>query len=318
MGRVFRPYDFTGNGIEIDLEDFKLDGEVRPHSMIDEDSKELNLVSRDFDSVTLEFSYDVPIDVSEYTPEDDPSVEILVLLQNPLTHARQILLREGVEDDGIFEVSLEKEDFRGIVEIESFLVRTENYEGEPTGFAELAHKKIASGTTWNVKFDEKTASGTGLLCKWKDFTKMEDDEITGDMMFYLRTSSIDEPVLYLNQKSDKMRNMMDNHLAHGKNAQIRDVLNDAVFGPTMFQLLLRSIASVDQEEFEGAYVEETLFDHMSRKMDLNEEEKREIAGMLDDTKDMDRLGKLLSKYIQRTNNMADDIRKMVDKVGTLD
>lgn len=318
MGNVFRPYKFNSNGVELSLNRFKLDGKIKSKALIDDSLNELDLSNHGFENLTLEFSYDILIDANDYAPENEPPFEILVVLQNPSTHTRKLVLRENLNGDGKFEISLKKEDFRGKIRVEPIIVRSREYGGNSDRFAVMRHKKIAKGSSWSVKFDERTISGTGLICKWEDFSQLDSDEISEEMLYYLDMADLDEPKLLLNQKSQQMRDIMDNRASSGKRSRIRDVLNDLVYSPAMFQLMLRSVAAVDEESFEASYVEKTLFRDMSKTLDLSNDEKTELASMLDGASNMEELGRMISLYTQRKNDIANDVKIMLDRVVNYD
>lgn len=314
MGVVLRPYEYCRNGLTLDLDRYKLDGKIKSISDEVQELKELDLHSRRFSKITLEFSYELDFEPSEYAPEDNPPFELLIVLHNNTTHTREVVLREEISDNGKFDIALQKEDFRGKIKFESLVVRSEQYRGKSENFATDKHKKVASGDTWNLKVDETSSSGTGLICEWKDFTSPELDQVTEEMMYYLDIDDLDEPRLLLNRKSERLTTMMNNRASTGKNARIRDVLNDVVFLPSMFQLILRSIASVDSENFEGHYVEETLFSDFSKVMDLDKEKKSNLAEIFENPEEVEDLGRMISKYLQLTNPIADDMDMMLKKV----
>lgn len=314
MGMILRPYKYCHNGVELSLERYKLDGHIKSVSQQDRDESTLNLTSKRFDKVTLEFSYDKKFEMSDYAPEDNPSMEIIVILHNSPTNTRRVILREEIDGEREFDIGLKKEDFRGEIEIEPVVVRSEENNGGAAGYAAEKHKKISSGNSWSLVLDESPSSGTGLICEWEDFTKPELEQVDEEMMYYLDIETLDEPRLLLNRKSERLTTMMDNQASRGKRASIRDVLNDVVFLPAMFELMMRSVAAVDNEEFEGHYIEETLFEDFSRVLDLTDEEMVKAASITNKEGEMEKLGEKISLYLQKKYSIGDDMDKMLQKV----
>ena len=311
---TLRPYSFAENCIDLELESFKIDGSIRKGTLVDEGSKSIDLTSKGFETATLKFSYNINEDLSEYSPEDEPPFEILVKVQNITTHTRRVILRENIKDSGTFEVILQRKDFRGQIEIEPEIVRQDSTH-QQQGYATDTRKIIGDGAEWTIDIDENSASGSGIACVCEDFSELEDERITADMMFYLDISNMDEPKILLNQKSEKMRNIMDNRASQGKNARIRDILNDVVFLPVMYQLLLRSLASTDPKTGESSHpLERSMFRGFTRKMDYDEEKIESLASTLENPSEVEELSSEIARYLQIERDIPEDIQKMINRV----
>jgi hypothetical protein len=78
--------------------------------------------------------------------------------------------------------------------------------------------------------------------------------------------------------------------------------------------MLRSVAAVDNEEFKGHYIEETLFEDFSRVLDLTDDEMVKAASITNKDGEMEQLGEKISLYLQKKYSIGDNMDKMLEKV----
>jgi hypothetical protein len=176
---------------------------------------------------------------------DDPPVDIRLVYASRESRRRSSLSLPG---DGIHEgvLTLEREDWRGVVEIRAILVRTRTGPGSTPGFATDHGSLLAWSEPRRVLFDEpQQPPGDQLEVRWENFAESTNPwrRRNAASIFALDTGG-ERPTVFLNSGIPRAVDILGSAGSHGRKARIRDATNYMIVHQVWSSLLATALARI--------------------------------------------------------------------------
>ena len=201
------------------------------------------------DVVTLHAAVSVTDDVFDRVlppPERaDPPVDVRLVYAGRESRRRASVSLPG---DGIHEgvLSLERQEWRGAVEIRAILVRTRAASQAYPGFAADRGAVLAWSGTRRVLFDEqRQPPGDQLEVRWENFAGSANParRRSASSIFALETGG-ERPVVFLNSGIPRAVDVLGSASTHGTKARIRDATNYMIVHQVWSSLVASALARV--------------------------------------------------------------------------
>lgn len=174
-----------------------------------------------------------------------PPLDVQVVYRGTESRKRGAL---SVPGDGIHEgtLTLLRREWRGTVEVQAILVRTEDGDGLPDGFASARGALLAWSQPRRVLFDEPPQPPGGQLrVQWEDFGRSNSRwrrDHAGDL-FSLDTTG-DLPVVFLNSGISQAYTVLQSSGTRGPRARIRDATYSMIVHQVWSSLLTIALAEL--------------------------------------------------------------------------
>ncbi len=175
----------------------------------------------------------------------NPPVDVRLVCSSRESRRRSSISMPG---DGIHEgeLTLERQDWRGIVEIRAVLVRTDTASKPSSGFAADRGASLAWSSSRRVLFDEPPQPpGDQLEVKWENFAESTNParKRNAASIFALDTSG-EQPVVFLNLGVHRAVDVLGSAGTHGRKARIRDATNYMIVHQVWTSLVGISLAKM--------------------------------------------------------------------------
>jgi len=312
------PHNYLEDALELTVESV----EVRGDNEFDEDDDTVQVVTSDrrisivgvpqWDDVVVNGTVEIPQKVFNGTlpaeQRDDPPVQLVLA-----TRCSRTILRRGpsneefdlaVDGEGEYQFSLkiERDDVRGEVEIQPYVVRSE-HQSIDVDYATQVGDRLASADAWTLEVDETEDDGGFLHPRIEPFDR-HDSFPDGEHLHYLHFEDPSTPKLYLNANHGRLVDVLQNEGTRGADPRFRDVLYDYIEQSVWQQLLLRAASDIDVETGEPRHpwqeeVVELFEDELYPDIDETEELRRKIAEDAASGDDLDVLVHQIDLAIQR-------------------
>ena len=172
--QIFFPYQFRPNSLDININDFKVDGETS-NELIDKTNRRINLSNKDFNNIkiAIEIKYDINTlySVIPKNEKTDPPCDAFVILRCDETKLRRALkLTRNSDNIWSGNIELQKKELKNKVEFLSFIVRTIDRNEIKDKFAKNYGERLLSSNNWTIQIDEFSSfPGNFLDIEWSDF-----------------------------------------------------------------------------------------------------------------------------------------------------
>ena len=208
------------------------------------------------DAVTLHAAVCVTDDVFDRVlpPGElaDPPVDVRLVYNSRESRRRSSISLSG---DGIHEgvLTLERQEWRGAVEIRAILVRNRAASDVPSGFAADRGALLAWSETRRVLFDEPyQPPGDQLEVRWENFAESANPARRrgAGNIFALETGG-ERPMVLLNSGIPRAVDVLGSAGSHGRKARIRDATNFMIAHQVWSSLLATALAKLAAIERSG-------------------------------------------------------------------
>lgn len=321
--KEFSPFRFANNQIEVEIHGVKLDGKDLDDRFLRKDDRLTMLEDHEFEKAKFECR--IKLDKSNLEDklpnfEDlDSATEAVLLLRSSDSRKRNLLFRGDLtKEEYEFEIELNRNDFRGKVELTPKVVRTRACEVDGD-YASKKGQVIADGNEHTVRFDKDEEVATDyLLSKWRDFEELNKD-VHKHMMYFLDFSEPENPILYLNETSEMLKSVYNSKASNNLDARLRDVFIDAVYQPVWYNLIRFAMADYDpkKEDFFPYDWEKNIMERMIPKIftsDLDfETGLKRLNEQLNDEDSVKRTLHDINKSIQLKRIIPNDMEKLIKK-----
>jgi hypothetical protein len=257
-----KPYRNKPFALEMAVRKFRIDRDRGDKEHVFPERKLVELENyRNYSDLTVYLDFDISREnLKDIVPENernDLPLSLIIVSRCTRTSQREALFKKDIEDldpDDEIKIELERHKYRGKSEIKPYIVRNEEREGVDN-FANLKSSKVASGRSWELRFDTFDRVGSsGLEVEWNDFSDPElEMPVTEDMLYHLNMKNEVNPVLHLNSSSNEVKRVMESEGTRGPDARMRDVFFNSIISPVYMELLTHAVESIDAEDFEFAH-----------------------------------------------------------------
>jgi hypothetical protein len=162
------PYNYGDGELAFEINSYTLDGED-DEGAPSGSSRSVDLYRHgNWETATVEGTIELdPITLDYVFPESereggyDASGRLVVTLDCEATQYRRIVGDYALQEECSFTQTIEREEYRGAIELTPAIVRTSPSErGLP--YAPLADLRVADGPTWTLHVDEPPERGSGF------------------------------------------------------------------------------------------------------------------------------------------------------------
>lgn len=257
-----KPYRNKPFALEMAVRKFRIDRDRGDKEHIFPERKLVELENyRNYSELTVYLDFDISREnLKDLVPEnerEDLPLSLVVVSRCTRTSQREALFKKDIEDldfDEEIKLELERHHYRGKSEIKPYIVRNEEREGVDN-FANLKSSKVASGRSWELRFDTFDRVGSsGLEVEWNDFSDPElEMPVTEDMLYHLNMKNEVNPVLHLNSSSNEVKRVMESEGTRGPDARMRDVFFNSIIPPVYMELLTHAVESIEADDLEFAH-----------------------------------------------------------------
>lgn len=255
------PHSFGRHALTVEIAEVRLDGDkLGDRGEINRDDQFLSLVDAT-GWATLEFEGCVDVEFETirdvFPPEeyDEPPGRLALVTTNRLaiSRSRNILAEAPLEEGEYqFKMQIARDDFRGTVTIEPYLVRSASREEGASNCATKVGSRLADGEPWIVRLDNPSDEGGLLMPRIEDFG--DTDRLPDDNhIHYLSLDEPRNPQLYLNRGHPQVVNVLNNEGGRGGSPRLRDLLYDYIEHSVWTQLLLQTARDTDPDTGETAH-----------------------------------------------------------------
>lgn len=248
------PYRYHRNGLDVEIDTYSVGGteEGSPHS-----DRLVELTGwPQWSEVTVRGTVTIESGVFETVlPREgrrgDPPVELVLARECKHTHDRRLVddlgddspLAEGEAYE--WELTMEREDVFGRVELTPYLVRKSPGGGPPGKYAWVADQEVATGSPAVLVTDEiETWLEGNMTVRLKPFSK---SGLPGENLFSLDDTKSEEPILWINSELDLVSNLLTSRVPAGPKATLRDALATQLAHPVWAQLVLWTATELDED-----------------------------------------------------------------------
>jgi hypothetical protein len=319
------PHTYGRQDLSVEIDEVRLDGnEIGERGEIDRDDQFLSVVDAPA-WATLEIQGTVEVEFETireiFPPEeyDDPPGRLALVKTNRLaiSRSRNILVEAPLEEgEHEFEIRIARDDFRGTVTVEPYVVRSASREKGASNCATKVGSRIADGEPWMVRLDDPSDGGGLLMPIIEDFG--DTDRLPDDNhIHYLSLDEPRNPQLYLNRGHPQVVNVLKNEGGRGGSPRLRDLLYDYIEHSVWTQLLLQTARDADPDTGETAHhwqddVVEIFNDDLYPKLD----QQMTAVQIAEDIRNMEDLPALVGKIERAVHQRYDiptDTTKLIEE-----
>lgn len=243
----------------------------------------------------------------------DPPWE--VVLVSKCTEAkwrkRVELKKEPNSDRWTGGVTVTRDEVRGAMNLQAFLVRTSTREEDDSGFARRKNARLASSPVWTVYFDDpQMPSGGGMEFFWKSFEEEKNLPESDRHVYYVDLSD-DPPTVYLNEDVQGLKPILHSEATRGSQAAIRNVIEDSLGQSVWITLAVDSILSRREKDMEDRVPvqwKENVFQRFEENL-----YSLDIDAPDEDIRDPEAAGEVLQSLARSVQSRV-NIRKSTDKL----
>lgn len=278
------PFRYRDGGIDFAIEAYSLDGrkprdvELRPGERTINiapshvgDEKGGTNVDR-WDTASLFGHVGLPESVIEAVfpagERDKPPAKLYVAVRchETIYRDRVEVAAESVEA-GSFDlrIKLRWEDVRGLVELRPYLVRTTETSDE-SEYATSANVRVASGDRYEIVVDtwdqDEPSAIDGEEASFSQSEHLPD----ADQLYYLDFRNESSPKLWLNSDNPRITDVLQTGGSVGAEPRFRDVILDQISYAVWNQLLVRTIAAIDDDGSVKYQWQQNVLDSFAREL----------------------------------------------------
>ena len=317
------PYVYAHSGLEFTATEYSVDdGNV---GAIDEDSdRQLSLENLPgWETTTIKGSIEVSADLIERVfPEGeqaDPPAKLIVTADCLNTHNRfgeEVIEELKAAGEYSWEIDIDREDARGRVDINAYLVRTTDGDHESSRYASYRGQRLADGVPWRIQIDEPDDwLGGHMVVKFKSFSDSA-GSTPDDNLYYLDRSTPDKPRVWVNSDHKPIESALSSGGYNGFRPRMREVISSTIAHQVWVELLMWTASDATEDgSFEYDWQEAVLAEVGSEMYD--EEDPVAIAQQLHEAINepenvpqlMDNINEALQEYIDPQESLNEMIRR---------
>lgn len=204
------------------------------------------------ESETIDLAISVMVDDAVYTKTLAPveqsarPTRLLLLLRASRSRSRK---RIPIIPNGTTRISLKKEDWLGLVEVQAVLVRATANPGLPGGYARDQGALLADSKVVEILFDEPVAPPVGGLInlKWENFNDSQREFLKQQPENLFAVDDLqDPPVVYLNSGLEGATATLNSKATHGPQARMRDAYYGTITHQVWSSLLTTALIALSE------------------------------------------------------------------------
>jgi hypothetical protein len=313
------PYVYAEDELSLYVVDAQLD-DTDHEGRIALDKRRVALEDlEDWDTATFLVEVEAPDDIAErLLPQDersDPPWEIaLVVFCSEAKWRKQFPLERKNGSGWRGQIEVSRNNIRGALDLQAFLVRTDDRE-EPVGkYAHRSNVRLASSQEWKIYFDESQSPPGGYLpTVWKDFSEDEELQPKSEQIYHLDFSR-NPPVLYLNNSITGLERILENQGTTGLSPAVRDTLYDSIAQSVWMSLGMNAFLSAYNDEGEEEALsdwEQSVFDRFRKRLMDDFDDPGRSARR---PEDIDGLMQAMCDAVQNEVNLHESTEKILKRV----
>jgi hypothetical protein len=255
------PHTYGRHELSVEIDEVRVDGnELGDRGQVDLDKQFISVVdATGWTSLEIEGTVTVEFETIRdvFPPEeyDEPPGRLAMVKTNRLAISRsRNILAEAPLDEGEheFDIRIARDDFRGSVTVEPYVVRSASRDEGASNCATKVGSRLADGKQWMVRLDDPSDGGGLLMPIIEDFG--DTDRLPDDNhIHYLSLDEPRNPQLYLNRGHPQVVNVLKNEGGRGGSPRLRDLLYDYIEHSVWTQLLLQTARDADPDTGETAH-----------------------------------------------------------------
>jgi hypothetical protein len=304
------PYPYRDDGLVFDVDAFSLDGGKPREVPVSRANRRWSVPDEEWEScrlyVTLELPGDVVDSVFPKPERDAPPGSLYVALRcrETIYRDRHPVEMETVESRTYeFSLHLEREQLRGEVELQPFLVRSTS--GTDEEYATTPSARLASSRPWTVLVDggDNAEGETGLEVRVESFSNTP--QLPDDGLYDLDLGDPSDPLVVVNGDHRRIAGVLQSDGSVGAEARMRDVLFDQIQYGVWSQLILHAGVAVDSTGRPQHKWQRTVLRIFVRDLYGIEDTTEASLRLRNDLRDpttvpevMQRIDRLLQRYLQ--------------------
>ena len=257
-----KPFRDKLNALDLQVTGFRIDGDTGDNAHMFPDQYLVKLENyKDFEKVKAEISVDYSMsDMKDLVPDSEqnnPPLKLVVIARGSRTSTRRKVFERDItkyESGENFTVELEREKYRGKLQIKPYVVRKDTKD-TPDTYAGRKSTKVSSGKEWVLRFDIfDDIENTGLDTRWQNFSENDTKHpLTDDMLYYLSLDREANPVLWLNSRYSEIENIMMKEGTRGEDARMRDIFFNGITVPVHMELIMAALNDLDSDTLDFSY-----------------------------------------------------------------
>lgn len=310
----FLPYRYGRGGVDLSIAGCTLDGTTQVEL---EGDAHVIALEGDWTRASLSVRVAVPAATLAEVGEGEgaSAFELAIVLRCPDTLVREALrvpLR-AADDATTWPLELARDRLAGSAHLIAYLVRA---TAHPSRRPLVRGARVADSRRWEIRVDEpRQPKGEYLDIRYKKFSEDEALPIRDRGNLYALDFDQESPILWINSDHDRVAGILDSKGTIGRTARLRETFFDHIAYSVWTQLFLK--ASVDliggdgetTYEWQDAVLELVLRDVFPEIKSGTERKNR----LLDMREDWPELVRRLDAGLQRRNDLAAHLTKLVDE-----
>jgi hypothetical protein len=319
------PHSYEQDALEFNIEEIRLDGLVLgDRGELDEESRYLSIVDEGrWSSLEIKGTVEVETEtIKEVFPPDEwketPGKLALVKTNRlAINRSRDLLDLPPLENGSqSFEIEISRDEYRGRIDLEPFLVRATTRNPGASNCASKVGARLANGEQWTIRLDDPTYGGGLLMPSIEDFSSSEryPDE---QHIHYLSLDDPRNPQLYLNREHPRVVKILQNEGTRWGKARLRDLLYDYIEHSVWTQLLVQTARDTDTDTGETSYdwqedVLEIFLEDLYPDLE-NEEAKLRLATDVRNVEDLPTLMERIERAVHKQYDVPLDTTKLIEE-----
>lgn len=240
------PYNYGNGELEFEINSYTIDSEDDEGSPSGSGQTVDLYRYGDWDTVTVNGTIELEPRTLDYVfPEAERDGDygapgrLVITLDCEATQDREIVSAYALQEECTFTQTLNRNEYRGAVELTPTIVRTEPAErGLP--YAPLPDLRVADGPTWTLHVDEPSERGSGFPTRYFDFA---DSSLPTDLVHALNDNPSD-PKILVNEDIDALVEVLEVGGHSGFRPRLRDVLRRDILMMSVLQLVWYTWATI--------------------------------------------------------------------------
>ncbi|WP_229783154.1 hypothetical protein [Haloarcula pellucida] len=246
--------------------------------------------------------------------QDAPPAKLYVAVRcHDTIYRDSVTAKEAPTTPGTYEVEIELdwEDFRGIVELRPYLVRTEA-RTETGPYASTRNVKVASGDRYEIVVDRWDEDAPPAIDgEEASFSQTQHLPDNGEL-YYLDFRNEERPKLWINSDHPRIADVLRSEGSVGAEPRMRDVVLDHISYAVWSQLVVRAATAIDRNGDVEYEWQETVLEAFAPDMYDVDDINDAMHLLRDDVRDPNGLARLMPKLDRELQKFVDPQEQLIN------
>lgn len=321
------PFNYLDDGIRFEPESYIIDGGEETEFDLDPGQTQITLDSlfddpetdAEWESITIHATVELPETTVDYVfPEGEhaspPATLYVTVRCHETIYRHRNVASEPPTSSGVYsvEIPIQKEVFRGQIELRPYLVRGEEAQGISDRYASKPNTRLASGTIYTVFVDsaevEELPAIDGEHVSFSQNPHLPD----GEKLYYLDFRNERRPKLWINADHPRITEILQSRGSVGAEARMRDVILDQISYGVWMQLLIRAGSAVDDNGNTEYEWQQTVLETFVRNMYGLDDLEEATLRLREEIRDPDQLPHLVERLDKELQEYIDPRTQLIN------